>query len=242
MNYEGLTFVVDCSKNVFKSVNGCCYVLDPLVIPNPVNPVKYNTEVSVSNTDITPRQKKYVSESCVMSNAIEHGVTPITVNVVSSAKNIIKFYPVMIQSIYVKNDDKKQCDINYESTAFVSIVDKANVISKKFAINVIDKNSEDRNIVFPFVTANVTDKTQITVPDASELTGFTIILQKNNFTEIEFQKTLALATGLPEGLEQKGQIIKGTVTKSGSYAISITYSDGVKQTLNIIVPYYQRLL
>ena len=48
-------------------------------------------------------------------------------------------------------------------------------------------------------------------------------------------------SGIPDGLTWNRQYISGTITKSGSYTMNITYSDG-EQILNIIVPYYQRLL
>ena len=178
MNYDGLALVVDCDKQIFKSVNGSCDVLAPLEVPNPL---EYNSEVSIWNTNVIPQYKEYIAESYIIDDTVIHGVTPITVNVVSSLENNIKFYPIMVQSLCTGNKFNKQCDVNCEFTVPISVIDRANVISKKFAVTVIDKSSEERNIVFPYTSVNVTDKTQITVPDTSELTGFTIVLQKNNF-------------------------------------------------------------
>lgn len=240
MNYDGLALVVECNKQIFKSVNGFCDVITPLILPNPLTD---NDEINVADSNIIPPpQKKYTTEAYVYDDSNMYGVIPITVNVTSSMKKNIKFCITTVDVLQVRNNFAKKCDVNCKITMPVTLIDRSNITFKKTATNVIDKNIKNKIITFPYTTVEVTDKTQITVPDTSELSGFTIVLQKNNFTELEFQKTLSLVTGLPEGLERKNQIIKGTITKSGNYIVNVTYSDGAKQTLNIIVPYYQRLL
>lgn len=235
MNYDGLAFVVDCSKRIFKSTNGFCDVVPPVGVPNPKT---YQNETIIQYDKIIPMQHTYTGECFVVKDKI----TPIGImaKVSSDIEQITKHSPVSIDVVNSGNKFAKHF-INYESIAKVSLIDRANIISTKFAVNIIDKKQEVSVIKFPYVSVDVNDKAQIVIPSTGESGGFTIVLQKNNFTEIQFIKTPTVITGLPEGMEWNGYVIKGTVTKSGDYTVIVKYPEG-QQVLNIIVPYYQRLL
>ena len=234
MNYDGLAVVIDYSKNDFKSVDGYC----DITLPNPIQDTSegYYDESQITDNNIYYKNKTFVSDSYVTSET--YGITPFTGNI-TTPKNTTDFHSITVFS-YLNNQDK-QYNINYEKTIPVSIIARTNIITKRFDANVIDKRLSERIIEFPNVTVDVTDKTQIVIPDNTEVTGLSLVLQKNSFVELELQKMPFGISGIPDGLTWNRQYISGTITKSGSYTMNITYSDG-EQILNIIVPYYQRLL
>lgn len=237
MNYDGIAIVIDYSKNDFKSINGFCDIIVPNSIQNTSKDYHNESQV-IDNNIYYIKNKTSISESYAVLKNDVYGVTPFTANV-SSLQNTTDFYPVTVFS-YLSSQDK-QYNINYEKTAPVSFIVRTNAISKKFSTNVIDKESSVVAIEFPYITTNVTDKTQITIPDNTEIRGLSIVIQKNSFVEIELQKDPSGVSGIPDGLTWNKQYISGTITKSGTYIIKITYPDG-DQILDITVPYYQRLL
>lgn len=107
---------------------------------------------------------------------------------------------------------------------------------------IIDCVHVEKEKDFPIVSANIVDKTEISIPSPSKgYQDMFLVVQKNNFIELKLSDTIINVTGLPEGLEYTLNTIKGIIARSGSYDIRIQYQESA-QKLNIIVPYYERTL
>ena len=129
-------------------------------------------------------------------------------------------------------------------TTYVQYIVPCNIFPAQATVwSILDKTETvKKDISFDSVSAKVTDKSEIKIPDANGTQGFSIVLQKNNFTEIQFANLPVSIAGIPDGMTWSGISIKGTVEKSGTYTLIVTYQDKTEQTIDIIVPYYQRLL
>jgi hypothetical protein len=132
----------------------------------------------------------------------------------------------------------------FKTVKVSDVILKTNVFSKEIRLmNILDLTySYQSNINFSPVYMNIGDKMEFFVPTLSDnFQNMSVIVQKDTFIELKFDSTILNVIGLPEGLQFTLGVIKGTITKSGSYDITIQYEKG-SQKLNIIVPYYQRLL
>ena len=97
-------------------------------------------------------------------------------------------------------------------------------------------------MIFGGVTVNVNSKTEVIIPEkGTEYSNMSIVIQKNSFIEIKVPDGVVNVVNLPQSLVYLEGYIKGTFTQSGDYNIKLKYPDG-EQIINIIVPYYQRLL
>lgn len=175
----------------------------------------------------------------------EINFTPVKTLSLSSKISITdKFFNK--ETITVKDDkyNESVCNILMPKTqAVVGIVTKTNMTyTDTSVIKIIDLTQKivpDKE--FATVTATVTDKTEIVIPDVGDMQNLSIIIQKNSFFELELAAIPNNIIGLPDELTWKGSNIKGTLTQSKEYNLTITYNQG-EQKINIIVPYYQRLL
>lgn len=174
----------------------------------------------------------------------EINFTPVKTLSLSSKINIAdKFFNK--ETITVKDDkyNERVCNILMPKIqAVIGIVTKTNMTyTDTSVIKIVDLTQKivpDKE--FATVTATVTDKTEITIPDVGDMQNLSIVIQKNSFFELELAATPNNIIGLPDELTWKGSNIKGTLTQSKEYNLTIMYSQG-EQKINIIVPYYQRL-
>ena len=129
------------------------------------------------------------------------------------------------------------------ATSIVGIITKNNMIyTDTSVIKILDFTQKvNNNKNFIPVSVNVTDKTSITIPDVNDMQNISIVIQKNNFFELELSSVPNNIIGLPSGITWIGNKIKGTFIDSKEYNLKITYNQG-EQNINIIVPYYERLL
>lgn len=118
----------------------------------------------------------------------------------------------------------------------------ANSKQEAFRINVIKAKDEDneqfKNKLKSF-SVNVLQKTDIQINKS--VGDISVIVQKNEFFELTMDEPFTVSS-LPHGMKHIGNIINGTIQNSGEYNIMITYGGGNTQNINIIVPFYRRLL
>ena len=198
------------------------------------------------------------------SNVINHNCIGAVANVYDNnnqASYTIEFMPIKTLSVSseintndkifdkeivtVKDDENNKNVSNIPMTkaeTVVGIVTKTNLTyTDTSAIKIIDltqKTVPDKE--FAVVTVNVTDRTEIVIPDVGDMQNLSIVIQKNSFFELELAAIPNNVIGLPNELTWKGSNIKGTLMQSKEYNLTITYNQG-EQKINIIVPYYQRL-
>lgn len=118
----------------------------------------------------------------------------------------------------------------------------ANSKQEAFRINVIkakDKDNEQFKNKLKSFSVNVLQKTDIQINKS--VGDISVIIQKNEFFELTMDEPF-MVSSLPNGMKHIGNIINGTIQNSGEYNIMITYGGGNTQNINIIVPFYRRLL
>jgi hypothetical protein len=237
MNFDGKALVVNQHYDMFYSDNGSAIVM----------PASFITEFNqdIGNSNVAVESLVINKEESMSSSIVNNKLVPYTVQVYN--KDTLYEYSTNLNSsekIYITDNTslkfEKTC--NFESVKITDLLLSTNVFIKEVTAYITDITKTVTARSFPAVYANIVDKTEIVIPSVS--TGYqdmSIVVQKNNFIELKFSDTIINVTGLPDGLEYTLGVIKGTITQSGSYDITIQYEDS-SQKLNIIVPYYQRLL
>ena len=233
MNFDGKAYVKNTSDDMFVSEHGHAFVLDSQFNNNNR---KSNSSfvLLINNTNINSLNNNKIF--------YEYGFIPYTVQVYEQ-ENIYELIPktFIITKDCIKHN--KQDNLLYTcKKTYVSRLQPTNVKYNPKSAIVIDLEQKETNISFTGVSVNVNSKVEIVIPDKPiNYQDMSIIIQKNSFIEIKLPDNVSEVINLPENLIYLTGYIKGTFTKSGEYNIKIKYPDG-EQILNIIVPYYQRLL
>ena len=260
MNYDGKAIVVNTNFDLFYSGGDTATVIDVspeynkddfFILNNHVdrkvdflhNAYAINIKFIANNNN----NFKYSSLSNVTFDSII-GLVPYSVQVYNSDELV---YNSSEHKYLDKNNSLVKKIKNYNNNfdnVFVKVkvsdkILKTNIFVKETKAYVIDyTQSYKSNVSFAPVYMNIADKMEFFVPILSDnFQNMSVIVQKDTFIELKFDSTILNVIGLPEGLQFTLGVIKGTITKSGSYDITIQYEKG-SQKLNIIVPYYQRLL
>lgn len=131
--------------------------------------------------------------------------------------------------------------VNSRVKVYISSIQPTNVKYNPKTIIVYDSESKESALTFSGTSVNVISKAEVVIPETSNYSDMSLVIQKNSFVEIKVPENVSAIINLPEELTHITGYIKGTFTKSGEYNIKIKYPDG-EQILNIVVPYYQRLL
>ena len=235
MNFDGKAFVKNTSINFFVSDNGNAFV-------------RNKKEQSVNNLCLTKDNSYALTIPSYNTNKNEInfikyyrlGFIPYTVQVYGETKqdldfirfNIIKDTQIHEEQIFKYNDSK----------AYVSSIQPTNIKYNPKSAIVYDSSTKESEYIFAGISTNVYSKTEVIIPEkTAEYTNMSLVVQKNSFLEIKIPESVINIINLPEDLIFIPGYIKGTFTKSGEYNIKIKYPDG-EQILNIVVPYYQRLL
>ena len=106
---------------------------------------------------------------------------------------------------------------------------------------VYDTSPKELKVQLNSSSVEVRSKAEIIIPEYSNYGNMLLTVQKNCFIEIKLDDDVIDVLRLPNELEYSSGFIKGTFTKSGNYSIIVEYPDG-RQLIDIVVPYYQRLL
>lgn len=235
MNFDGKAYVKNITTRMFVSQHGQASVLKKYINKTLIGDRNsYNVTVrkKIPTNTKTFNYIKFLNKTCQIpytiqvynNNNIRCNLKPKEFTIIRSVISTKSNFSYRIPKIYVSR--LQPTNIKY---------------NPKIAI-VID--SEKKRLVtnLPSVSVNVNSKVEVIIPDkVSHYSDMSLVVQKNSFIEIKVPKTVSEVTNLPDDLIYLPGYIKGTFTKSGEYNIKIKYPDG-EQLLNIIVPYYQRLL
>lgn len=241
MNFDGKALVLFNRGNFFVSVNDRCFAQDsiPMTITGEKAPLSY-----VLTRDNSGKIQDYDYKS---STLVTQGTGYIATKV-KVYNNFTEYKQVNLPSVSINVIDRynTECESYVEKPKTVSVqyIEPCNIFPAQATVwSMLDKTETiKKDISFGSVSVKVADKSQVTIPDATTTQGFSIVLQKNNFTEIQFAALPVSIAGIPDGMTWSGMSIKGTVEKSGTYTLTVTYQDKTEQIIDIIVPYYQRLL
>lgn len=237
MNFDGKALVVNQHYDMFYSDNGSAVVMPASFI------TEFNQDIGNSNVVIESLMAN--KEESMSSSMANNKLVPYTVQVYN--KDTLYEYNTTLkpsEKIHITDSTSLKFEkvYNFESVKITDLLLSTNVFIKEVTAYITDITKATTAKSFPTVYTNIVDKTEITIPSVS--TGhqeMSLVVQKNNFIELKFSDTIVNVIGLPDGLEYTLGVIKGTITKSGTYDITVQYNDS-SQKLNIIVPYYQRLL
>lgn len=219
MNFDGKAFVKNTTARIFVSNNNRAFVRDTsnsFVIP------QHNTNENV----LKSKDKLYINS-----------LIPYTVQVYKEKE--LESSKIIIRDARIHETQ----DFYYlPKKIYLSSLQPTNIKYNPKTAIVYDSEEKESVLSFAGTTVNVNSKIEVIIPDkTSNYTDMSLIVQKNSFIEIKMLDNVSDVINLPEDLIYFPGYIKGTFTKSGEYNIKIKYPDG-EQILNIIVPYYQRML
>ena len=235
MNFDGKAFVKNTTTRTFVSAHGYSNVRD--IRSNDINnfcftldsDTAYVQPIHLTNMEILkPIDMIYTS-----------GLIPYTIQVYKEKEQEFESSKIIIRDARIHETQ----DFYYlPKKIYLSSLQPTNIKYNPKTAIVYDSEEKESILAFAGVTVNVNSKIEVIIPDkTSNYTDMSLIVQKNSFIEIKMLDNVSDVTNLPEDLIYLPGYIKGTFTKSGEYNIKIKYPDG-EQILNIIVPYYQRML
>lgn len=237
MNFDGKAFVKNISAKNFVSVNDSAFVRD-----TKEELINFNSNETLFNFSfVLPVYLTNEKEINIYNKLYTNGLIPYTIQVYDNNK---KQELDSIDFIITRDSQIHEEQFLYykSKNIYVSSVQPTNIKYNPKSAIVYDSVKQETEIIFSGVSVNVNNKVEITIPDKiSNYTDMSIVVQKNCFIEIKTPDNVSEVINIPEDLTYSPGYIKGTFTKSGEYNIKIKYPDG-EQILNIIVPYYQRLL
>ena len=237
MNFDGKAFVKNTTNRTFISHHGYSAVRD--IRPNHIN--NFCLTSGYDNAYVNPA---YMTNENAMNLVVIHnrsGLIPHSVYVCED-----KCQPLNPQTFILVRDDEShnvQDDFEYEANrVYVSRLQPTNIKYNPKSAIVIDSAQKESAMAFSGVTVNVNSKLEVVIPEkGTDYSDISIVVQKNSFIEIKVPDGVINVINLPDALIYLPGYIKGTFTQSGEYNIKLKYIDG-EQIINIIVPYYQRLL
>ena len=237
MNFDGKAFVKNISAKNFVSVNDSAFVRD-----TKEELINFNSNETLFNFSfVLPVYLTNEKEINIYNKLYTNGLIPYTIQVYDNNK---KQELDSIDFIITRDSQIHEEQFLYykSKNIYVSSVQPTNIKYNPKSAIVYDSVKQETEIIFSGVSVNVNNKVEITIPDKiSNYTDMSIVVQKNCFIEIKTPDNVSEVINIPEDLTYSPGYIKGTFTKSGEYNIKIKYPDG-EQILNIIVPYYQRML
>ncbi len=237
MNFDGKAFIVNTTTRMYASDNGYAFV-------------RNSEDMSVNNLCLTKgRDVSLVSAHLTNAKNLKttdklysNGLIPYTVQVYDN-DTYIPLKPLRLLTIRDASVHDNIQDFSYNpERIYVSRIQPTNIKYNPKSAIVYDLEQKENQVTFAGVSVNVNSKVEVIIPEkTTEYSDISLVIQKNCFIEIKIPDNVTNVINLPDALTYLPGYIKGTFTQSGEYNIKIKYPDG-EQILNIIVPYYQRLL
>lgn len=236
MNFDGKAFVKNISTKSFVSFNDNAFVRDTKDEIFNFN----SNETLFDFSFVFPVYLTNEKELNIYNKLYTKGLVPYTVQIYNNI-NLQELNP--INFIITRDSQIHETQIlNYNSKKiYISSVQPTNIKYNPKSAIVYGSENQEAKAIFSGVSVNVNSKIEVIIPVNSSYTDMSIVVQKNSFIEIKIPDNVSEVINLPEDLSYSQGYIKGTFTKSGEYNIKIKYLDG-EQILNIVVPYYQRIL
>ena len=238
MNFDGKAVVNNTMTRMFASSHGNAIVINNEVIdPSSFTSPKNIDKALVVNTYITNENKLTTTDKIYSC-----GLVPYTVQVYGQ-EEYQYFKPQKFVIIRDATIHDKIQDFSYNpKRMYVSRIQPTNIKYNPKSAIVYDTEFKESQTLFTGTSVNVNSKIAVAIPEkTTDYSDMSLVIQKNSFIEIKVPENIVGVINLPDDLEYVPGYIKGTFTQSGEYNIKIMYLDG-EQLLNIIVPYYQRLL
>ena len=244
MNFDGFAIVNESKiPYIYKSINDNAFISSRHIYEkykNLSNFVKIET-VTVKRAHKHVFMQKMFPGATVYVKDVHNGYSINTCTPYEYIKNLK--YTVIHNGCVIKN--KAQDDITYKgvNTAYpYNIVSSLTQYNPVTTLVINHEEEKQKTKDFSSFSVNVTTKQEIIVPEGTGYQNISVVIQKNCFVEFNFgSSNIIEIINIPDGLEYTLGFLKGIITKSGDYNVRIKYPDG-EQILNIIVPYYQRLL
>lgn len=235
MNFDGKAFVKNTTARIFVSSNDRAFVRDAKS-----NNFCYLTR-DTSNSFVIPQHNTNENVLKSKDKLYINSLIPYTVQVYKEKEKEqeLESSKIIIRDARIHETQ----DFYYlPKKIYLSSLQPTNIKYNPKTAIVYDSEEKESVLSFAGTTVNVNSKIEVIIPDkTSNYTDMSLIVQKNSFIEIKMLDNVSDVINLPEDLIYLPGYIKGTFTKSGEYNIKIKYPDG-EQILNIIVPYYQRML
>ena len=240
MNFDGKAFVKNTTVKTFASILGYAQVRDSAVldIDNLCLTTGYDTAF------ILPVHTSNPHDNLKSKIQYSSGLIPYTAQVRWLNEEIKQ--EIEPQTFMVVNDntvhDVQNSFLYKPQHAYVAKLQPTNIKYNPKSAIVIDSEQKESVMSFAGTSVDVRSKVEVVIPDKpTDYSDMSLVIQKNCFIEIKMPESVKDVVNIPDSLIYLPGYIKGTFTKSGEYNIKIKYPDG-EQILNIIVPYYQRML
>ena len=237
MNFDGKAFVKNITVKNFISEHGCAFVRES-------QSLSVNHLCLAKGRDEALALPVHMTNPNVLNNirfCCSNGLIPYTVQVYNK-KELKTLEPqtfIITRNAFVH--EKQNFDYQAQRI-YVSKLQPTNIKYNPKSAIVIDSEQKESALSFAGVSVNVNSKVQVVIPEkVTDYSDLSLVVQKNCFIEIKVPESATNVTNLPDALMYLPGYIKGTFTQSGTYNIKVKYPDG-EQIINIVVPYYQRLL
>lgn len=233
---DNKAIVRNSESRSFFSYNGHAFVIEDINLESHFNLAKSYDKAIIPIKDITGDNEFNPTEKINVA-----GLIPYTIKVYGNQTKEVPF-PIrkfnIIKDLVINDSDISK----YYTKVYAYRLQPTNINYKPASAIVYGTELDQTyDIQLESARADVRSKAEIKLPDVSNYGNMILTVQKNCFIEIKLQDDVVDVIKLPDSLTYSSGYIKGTFTKSGNYSIIIEYSDG-RQTIDVIVPYYQRLL
>ena len=237
MNFDGKAFVTNTTTRMYASEHGYAFVRESKDISVNNLCLTKGRDISLVLSHLTNTKDLKATNKLYLS-----GLIPYTVQIYNDDR-FVSFKPLrflIIRDAHVHDDIQ---DFSYKAKkVYVSKLQPTNIKYNPKSAIVYDLEQKENETIFAGVSVNVNSKIEVVIPEKiTDYSDMSLVVQKNCFIEIKLSESVTEVINLPDALTYLPGYIKGTFTQSGEYNIKIKYPDG-EQMLNIVVPYYQRLL
>ena len=226
------SIVRDTTSRTFFSKHGHAFVVEEDNRNLQLNNRKYRDVSKVTIKEVSgDKDFKFV-------DAKSYGLVPHTINVYNTDWEV-KNFPSVTQLI--KDRRINHSDIKTYEKVYMTRLQSTNLKYNETTAIVYGESLGETKIQMTGAMVNITSKAEIVIPEFSSYGNMTLTVQKDCFVEFKLPDNVIDVIKLPSYLTYSPGYIKGTFISSGRYTMIIEYSDG-EQIIDIVVPYYERLL
>ena len=227
------SIVRDTVSRTFFSEHGHAFIVED------DNKIYHLNNTKYSDTSVVPLKEISGDKEFTFVRSKSYALTPYTISVYKAEEKHQSFSSVrqVIHDYTILDSDISKM---YEKV-YVSRLQPTNIKYNPVSAVVYGDSLEETKIQMSGVSVNINSKAEIIIPEFSSYGNMSITVQKNSFVEFKLPNNVIDVIKIPSYLVHTPGYIKGTFTNSGTYTMIIEYSDG-EQIIEIIVPYYERLL
>lgn len=227
------SIVRDTTSRTFFSEHGYAFITEENNQNLYLNNTKYRDTSIVAIKEISGDKEFSFTRSK------SYGLVPHTINVYGTEGELLSF-PSTRQTINDHTINDSDISKMHEKI-YIARLQPTNIKYTPASAIVYNNFVEETKIQMSGVMVNINSKAEVVIPEFSSYGNITLTVQKDCFIEFKLPDNVIDVIKLPSYLIYTPGYIKGTFTKSGRYTMIIEYSDG-EQIIDIIVPYYERLL